>query len=145
MTIKLFRSTDEFRMNEEGNRDYVPYKFISGLNVLGYYYQEEHDIHNYLLYLDKNSKHIPERLLEYVSTYNCLYLWNIEDDYWAVESEEQKNLMAFFVRKKARLFLPYYTSESYEDYLVEWAYNNNKWDEYRKLMERWQSGNACDC
>ena len=143
---KVFRSTDTFRMNDHPRHlDDVPYKFISGLNVLGYKYDEEHDYHEYLLVFDENSNHLPNFLAEYQYAYDHLYVWNVTDDHWAVESESRSDLMSFFYRINARLFIPYYTRWGYKHYLVEWASENNKWGEYHTLMERWQSGNARDC
>ena len=143
--MRVFRSTDTFRMNEyPHNRDYIPFKFVSGLNVVSSYYQEEHDISNYLLYFDKNSRHLPEKLAENLPVYNHLYLWNIHD-YWACEANEREDMMAFFYREGARLYLPYRSEWPYEHRVADWCSENNKWDEYDKLMERWQSGNARDC
>ena len=146
MMMKVFRSTDVFRMNEYPyNQEYISFKFVSGLNVEGYFYQEEYDDYNYLLFFDKDSKHLPELLAENLPEYDHLYLSNIGDDYWSVESGERGDLMSFFYRKGAKLYTPYSATWPYEHYLVEWVAANNKWDEYEKLMERWQSGNACDC
>lgn len=140
----MFRLTDTFHINEYGSRDYVSYRFISGLNVVGYYC-DEHNIHNYLLSFSHNSKHLPDNLKGYLPESNGLYLWCVEDGYWAVEPDRLNFLMSFFHREKARMYLPWGTEWPYEDYLVRWASKNKKWDEYCKLWERWQSGNAPDC
>ena len=143
---KVFRYTDTFRMNDDPRHLYdVPYKFISGLNVVGYYYDEEHDYNGYLLYFDKDSKHIPDFLEKYMYAYDYLYVWNSECDHWAVESEGRKDFMSYFYRIDARLFLPWYSRWPYEHYVVNYCSGNDKWNEYEGLMERWQSGNARDC
>ena len=143
---KVFRSTDTFRMNEwPHNDEYISFEFVSGLNVAGYKYDEEHDYHSYLLYFDENSKHVPEKLKENLPEYSHLYLWNAEDDYWAVESDSRENMMSFFRRDGARLYLSYYADWSYKNRLVEWCADNNNWHKFEELLERWQSGNASDC
>ena len=144
--MKVFRYTDIFRMNEHPyNQDYLPFRFISGLNVAGYWYDEEHDYHNFLLYFDKDSKHVPDKLMKNLPNYNHLHLWSIGDDYWSVESEKRKDMLTYFYRNSARLYLPWSSEWDYEHHVVNYCGDNDKWHEYEKLMERWQSGNACDC
>lgn len=123
---KVFRSTDTFRMNEyPGNTNYVSYKFISGLNVVGYYYDEEHDYHGYLLYFDKDSKHLPNYLAEGLPTIDHINVWNADDYYWAVESEKRSDLVPFFHRQGAKMFLPCYAEWSYEDRISNFCHKND--------------------
>ena len=152
-----FKSTDTFRMNEwPHNDEYIPFKFISGLNILGHYYDEEHDYHGYVLSFNKDSKHLPEKLKSNLPNYNALYVWGGSKDgdfkgYYAVESDSEKFLTSFFYREKnvgknkVDLYNFCRTEWPYKHYLVTWCSKNNKWNKYSTLLERWQSGNACDC